>query len=120
MEEIITVISVREYDSSKYVRQEHRKYLGVDVRGVSLLVLGFDSNNQKVSFFTPVVYVGTDIVNDFKQSLNKNTGNFFKVENNKVVPVISHGDIIKISYKKQEITNYGQRRLRIVRLEEIR
>ena len=66
------------------------------------------------------MYVGTDIVNDFKQSLNKNTGNFFKVENNKVVPGISHGDTIKISYKKQEITNYGQRRLRIVRLEEIR
>lgn len=120
MEEIITVISVREYDCSKYVKQEHRKYLGVDVRGVSLLVLGFDENSQKVTFFTPVVYVGTDIMNDFKQSFNKNVGGFFKVENNKVVPVIKHGDIIKVSYKKQEMTNYGQRRLRIVRLEEIR
>lgn len=115
MEANLTVISVREYDSSKFVKQSHRKYLGVDVRGVSVLVLAIDNDDQKVSFFSPVVHVGTDINNGFKQELYSNVGGFFQVIEGKVVPTIKCGDIIKVSYKK-EVLDRGSRRFKIVRL----
>lgn len=115
MEANLTVISVREYDSSKFVKQSHRKYLGVDVRGVSILVLAIDNDDQKVLFFSPVVHVGTDINNGFKQELYSNVGGFFQAIEGKVVPTIKCGDIIKVSYKK-EVLDRGSRRFKIVRL----
>src|SRR5436190_1374570 len=102
---------ITNYKQSKVERNRYR------VAGYCLYVEGLTEGGEKVHFFTPQAEFIVSLTFGESYRLHKNTGDFFEEGKQEVIPAISVGQQVIISFRSEE-EKFSQRRLKVVRLEK--